>query len=393
MLGHEVILGDGAMGTMLQAAVLGPDDFEGHDGCNEILNVTRPDVILDIHRAYLAAGSDVIETNTFGANAAALGEYGITDRLAELAGAGARLARQAADEAGPGHWVFGSIGPGTKLPTLGHIDFVTLRDAYYTQVSAMIDGGVDAVQIETCQDLLQAKAAVIGARRAARDAHVDLPIIVDITVETTGTMLLGSETGAALTSLAPLGVDVIGLNCATGPTEMSEHLRYLSAHADCAVMAMPNAGLPELTADGAVYPLGPDEFAWAQLDYVERYGLAIVAGCCGTTPEHIARLRAALGAHRPVEHRDPELVNTVSSLYSEVELRQETSYLAVGERTNANGSKAFREAMLAGDLETCIDLAKAQSRKAPTASTCASTTWDATASTTWPSCHNGSPQQ
>ncbi|CEH06848.1 methionine synthase (5-methyltetrahydrofolate:L-homocysteine S-methyltransferase) [Propionibacterium freudenreichii] len=363
VLGHEVILGDGAMGTMLQAAVLGPDDFEGHDGCNEILNVTRPDVILDIHRAYLAAGSDVIETNTFGANAAALGEYGITDRLAELAGAGARLARQAADEAGPGHWVFGSIGPGTKLPTLGHIDFVTLRDAYYTQVSAMIDGGVDAVQIETCQDLLQAKAAVIGARRAARDAHVDLPIIVDITVETTGTMLLGSETGAALTSLAPLGVDVIGLNCATGPTEMSEHLRYLSAHADCAVMAMPNAGLPELTADGAVYPLGPDEFARAQLDYVERYGLAIVAGCCGTTPKHIARLRAALGAHRPVEHRDPELVNTVSSLYSEVELRQETSYLAVGERTNANGSKAFREAMLAGDLETCIDLAKAQSRE------------------------------
>lgn len=363
MLGHEVIIGDGAMGTMLQAAALDASDFQGYEGCNEILNVTRPDVILDVHRAYLAAGSDVIETNTFGANAAALGEYGITERLAELAEAGARLARQAADEAGEGHWVFGSVGPGTKLPTLGHIDFVTLRDAYQTQVAAMIAGGIDAVQIETCQDLLQAKAAVIGAKRAARDAGVDLPIIVDITVETTGTMLLGSETGAALTAMAPLGIDVIGLNCATGPAEMSEHLRHLATHSATAVMAMPNAGLPEITADGAVYPLSPDDFAAAQLDYIERYGLAIVAGCCGTTPEHITRLREAVGEHRQVVARTPELTNTVSSLYSEVELRQETSYLAVGERTNANGSKAFREAMLAGDFETCIDLGKAQSRE------------------------------
>ncbi|SER54094.1 5-methyltetrahydrofolate--homocysteine methyltransferase [Propionibacterium cyclohexanicum] len=362
-LGHELLIGDGAMGTMLQNHSLDVEDFGGLEGCNEILNVTRPAIVSAIHREYLAAGADWIETNTFGANHTALAEYGIAERLDELAEAGARIARTAADEAPGERFVLGSVGPGTKLATLGQIDFTTLREAYQRQIAAMIRGGIDAVQIETCQDLLQAKAAVIAAKRARTAAGIDLPIIVSVTVETTGTMLVGSEIGAALNALEPLGIDVIGLNCATGPAEMGEHLRYLAGHAGVALMAMPNAGLPEITAEGAVYPLGPDEFAADLLDFAQRYGLSSLAGCCGTTPEHIARLREAVGEHRQVRPRAPERVHAVSSLYSEVPLRQETSYLTVGERTNANGSKAFREAMLEGRLDDCTDIARAQSRE------------------------------
>ncbi len=353
------------MGTMLQDHDLTLDDFQGHDGCNEILNVTRPEVVLDVHRAYFAAGSDVVETNTFGANLSALGEYGISDRIAELAEAGARLARRAADEYSTPErprWVLGSIGPGTKLPSLGHVDFATLRDGYQTQASAMIAGGVDGFQIETSQDLLQAKAAVIGARRALKDAGVDLPLLVNVTVETTGAMLLGSEIGAALTALEPLGVDVIGLNCATGPDEMSEHLRHLGRNAQSGVGCMPNAGLPVLTAEGAHYPLAPEGLSDALEQYVDEYGLNVVGGCCGTTPEHISMLVERVGG-RPLAPRAPVGQASVSSLYSEVPLRQDTSYLSIGERTNANGSKAFREAMLAGRFDECIDIAKEQSRE------------------------------
>ena len=254
LLNSRVLVADGAMGTMLQAQgdLDLERDFQGLEGCNEVLNVTRPDVVAAVHRAYLEAGSDCIETNTFGTNLAALAEYDIVDRLAELAEAGARIARAAADEfTDKPRFVLGSVGPGTKLPSLGHVTFASIRDAYQSQVEAMIVGGVNAVQIETCQDLLQAKAAVIAAKRAREKLGVDLPILVNVTVETTGTMLLGSEIGAARSTLEALGVDVIGLNCATGPAEMSEHLRYLSRHAGCGVGAMPNAGLPELTPEGA----------------------------------------------------------------------------------------------------------------------------------------------
>ncbi|MET0520650.1 MAG: homocysteine S-methyltransferase family protein, partial [Jiangellaceae bacterium] len=207
------------MGTMLQAANLTIDDFDGHEGCNEILNVTRPDVVRSVHDAYFAVGVDCVETNTFGANWANLGEYGIADRIGLLSEAGARLARQVADgwsTPDRPRWVLGSVGPGTKLPSLGHVRFDVLRDAYRTQVDGMIAGGVDAVLVETAQDLLQAKAAVIGARRAMKAADVDLPLLVNVTVETTGTMLLGTEIGAALAALEPLRVDYVGLNCATG---------------------------------------------------------------------------------------------------------------------------------------------------------------------------------
>ena len=365
LLGRTVLVGDGAMGTMLQGFDLGLDDFEGHEGCNEVLNRSRPDVVASVHEAYFAAGSDLVETNTFGANFAALNEYGIADQIGELALAGARIARRVADRfstvAQP-RFVLGSMGPGTKLPTLGHVKFTALRDAYAEQTAAMIEGGIDAVGIETCQDLLQAKAAVIGARRAAEAAHVDLPIFVSVTVETTGAMLLGSEIGAALATLEPLGIDMIGLNCATGPAEMAEHLRHLSRHARVGVSCMPNAGLPQLSAQGAVYPLGPNEMAAALDDYTARFGLSLVGGCCGTTPEHIRLLAETIG-HRPVVVRQPEPTRALASLYNEVPFDQDTSYLAVGERTNANGSKAFREAMLAANWDECVAIAKSQSRE------------------------------
>src|SRR6476646_3453638 len=217
-LSERVLVADGAMGTMLQAADPSLDDFEGHEGCNEILNVSRPDIVRSVHDAYFEVGVDCVETNTFGANLANLGEYDISDRIFELSEAGARIARESADAwSTPDRprWVIGSVGPGTKLPTLGHVPYAALRDAYDEQVSGMVVGGIDAVLIETAQDLLQAKAAIVGAKRALARAEADLPVFVNVTVETTGTMLLGSEIGAALTALEPLGIDLIGLNCAT----------------------------------------------------------------------------------------------------------------------------------------------------------------------------------
>src|SRR6266540_5903661 len=352
------------MGTMLQSYDLSLDEFEGHEGCNEILNLTRPDVVREIHQAYFDVGVDCVETNTFGANVANLGEYGIADRIYELSEAGARLAREAADAAStPDHprFVLGSVGPGTKLPTLGHTTFTTLRDAYAETARGLIDGGADAILVETTQDLLQTKASVIGARKALDAAGSTIPVIVSVTVETTGTMLLGSEIGAALTALEPLGIDLIGLNCATGPKEMSEHLRYLSKHSTIPLTCMPNAGLPQLTADGAFYPLTPEELADAHETFVNSYGLSLVGGCCGTTPEHLRQVVERVGG-RPVRERKPQPEAGVSSLYQHVPFRQDTSYLSIGERTNANGSKAFREAMLAEDWEGCVEIARAQIR-------------------------------
>jgi 5-methyltetrahydrofolate--homocysteine methyltransferase len=363
-LTDRVLVADGAMGTMLQAASLSLDDFAGLEGCNEILNVTRPDVVRAVHRGYFEAGSDAVETNTFGANLANLGEYGIADRIFELSEAAARLAREVADEfAEPGRlrFVLGSVGPGTKLPTLGHTQFVALRDAYAEQVRGMLVGGVDAVVVETAQDILQAKAAVVGARRAMAAEGRSVPVVVQITVETTGTMLLGTEVGAALAVLEPLGVDLIGLNCATGPAEMSEHLRTLSRHAQVGLSVMPNAGLPQLGPDGAVYPLGPDELAEALATFVREFGVRLVGGCCGTTDSHLRAVTEAVHELRPAQRR-PMSEPGVSSLYHAVPFGQDASVLVIGERTNANGSKAFREALLAGRLEDCVEIARGQTR-------------------------------
>ena len=246
-LRSRVVIADGAMGTMLQSQNPTLEDFENHEGCNEILNVSRPDMVKEVHRRYLEVGVDAIETNTFGANFANLAEYGIEDRIYELAYAGGRVACEVAQEFSTPdkpRWVLGSLGPGTKLPTLGHTEYQTLKLAYFTASQGLLDSGVDALLVETTQDLLQAKAAVNGAREAIDKSERDVVLIAQVTVETTGTMLLGSEIGAALNALEPLGIDLIGLNCATGPAEMSEHLRVLSQAANVGISVMPNAGLP-----------------------------------------------------------------------------------------------------------------------------------------------------
>ncbi|HWC36655.1 MAG TPA: methionine synthase [Mycobacteriales bacterium] len=363
-LRERVVVADGAMGTMLQAHDLTLDDFEGHEGCNEVLNVTRPDVVRSVHEAYFAVGCDAVETNTFGANLANLGEYGIESRIREFAEAGARLAREVADgysTADRPRWVIGSVGPGTKLPTLGHTTYAALRDAYQAEVDGLIAGGADAVLVETAQDLLQAKASINGARRAFAATGIKLPLFVQVTVETTGTMLLGSEIGAALTALEPLDIDLIGLNCATGPAEMSEHLRHLSRHARVGLSCMPNAGLPELTADGARYPLSPEELADAHDTFTREFGLSLVGGCCGTTPEHLRQVVQRVGG-QAITPRRPHPDRGAASLYQHVPFRQDTTYLTIGERTNANGSKAFREAMLAERWDECVEIARDQTR-------------------------------
>ncbi|NYH40891.1 5-methyltetrahydrofolate--homocysteine methyltransferase [Micromonospora jinlongensis] len=364
VLADRILIADGAMGTMLHAADLTLDDFDGLEGCNEILNVTRPDVVRGVHDAYLAAGADCVETNTFGANLANLGEYDIPHRIRELSEAGARIAREAADAASTAQrprFVLGSIGPGTKLPTLGHADYATLRDAYQENAAGLIVGGADALIIETSQDLLQVKAAVVGSKRAMIELGQQVPIICHVAMETTGTMLVGSEIGAALAAIEPLGVDIIGLNCSTGPAEMSEHLRYLSQHSRVPLSVMPNAGLPVLTADGAYFPLTPVELAEALERFITEYGVGLIGGCCGTTPEHIRVLSERLhGATAPA--REPRHEAGVSSVYHPVPFAQDASVLMVGERTNANGSKAFREAMLAGDWRACVEIARSQAR-------------------------------
>ncbi|MCM3695600.1 methionine synthase [Microbacterium oleivorans] len=365
-LAERVVIADGAMGTMLQRHDPTLEDYQQLEGCNEILNVSRPDMIAAIHDEYLATGIDAIETNTFGANWSNLSDYGIDDRIHELAAAGARIARERVDaaEAADGRirWVLGSLGPGTKLPSLGHTTYEHLKETFALQAEGLIDGGADALLIETSQDLLQTKAAVNGCKQAIVHRGIRLPIFVEVTVETTGTMLMGSEIGAALTALEPLGVDAIGLNCATGPTEMSEHLRHLSKHATVPVVCMPNAGLPVLTAAGAHYPLTPDELATAHEQFVREFGLGLVGGCCGTTPEHMSAVVERLRPVAAPAPRSPMIEPGVASLYQHVPFDQDTAYLAIGERTNANGSKAFREAMLDGRWDDCVEIARNQIR-------------------------------
>ncbi|MFC3492464.1 methionine synthase [Glycomyces rhizosphaerae] len=367
VLSRRVVIADGGMGTMLQTFDPTMEDYDGHEGLSDILCLTRPDIVLGIHDAYLAAGADCVETNSFNANYGGLVEYDIVDRAREIAHAAASLARQKADEYSTPEWprfVLGSMGGGTRLPTLGHAPMALLRDHYQECVLGLIEGGADAILVETAQDLLQAKAAVIGAKRANAELGTKVPIIAQVTVETTGTMLVGGEIGAALASLASLGIDMIGLNCATGPEEMSEHIRYLSRHSPVPISVMPNAGLPTLGPNGAVYPLTPEELADAHEDFVKNFGVSLVGGCCGTTPDHIRAVRARLGGSpenliKPKE-RTPVLEPGVSSSYHHVPYLQDASILNVGERTNANGSKAFRDAMLAADYDRCVEIAREQ---------------------------------
>ncbi|MET3987326.1 methionine synthase [Streptomyces sp. PvR034] len=365
-LATRVVVADGAMGTMLQAQDPTMEDFQQLEGCNEVLNVTRPDIVRTVHEAYFSVGVDCVETNTFGTNLSALVEYDIPERNFELSQAGARIAREVADEftasTGQQRWVLGSMGPGTKLPTLNHIRYDAIRDAYQTNAEGLLSGGADALLVETTQDLLQTKSSIIGARRAMEALGVSVPLICSVTVETTGTMLLGSEIGAALTSLEPLGIDMIGLNCATGPAEMSEHLRYLARNSRIPISCMPNAGLPVLTKDGAHYPLSASELADAQETFVREYGLSLVGGCCGTTPEHLRQVVERVRGLAPVA-RDPRPEPGASSLYQTVPFRQDLAFMAIGERTNANGSKKFRDAMLEARWDDCVEMVRDQIRE------------------------------
>jgi 5-methyltetrahydrofolate--homocysteine methyltransferase len=364
-LAERVLIFDGAFGTWVQGRDLGPDDFGGAEleGCNEHLVLTRPDEVAEMHRQYFEVGVDAVETATFGAFSLVLNEYQIADRAYDINLKAAQIAREVASgftTPDRPRFVIGSIGPGTKLPSLGHIDFLTLRDSYEEQARGLIAGGADVVLIETVMDLLQGKAAIIACRRAMAAEGREVPIMVQVTVETTGRMLVGSEIGAALTALEAMQPDVIGMNCATGPGEMTEHLRHLAQHSRTFLSCLPNAGLPSVVDGHTHYDLTPSELAAAHERFVTEFGVNIVGGCCGTTPEHLKAVVDRVGVGRAPVARNPEFEPGCSSIYSHVPFHQELAYLAVGERTNANGSRKFRDAMLEGDWDTCVQMAREQ---------------------------------
>jgi 5-methyltetrahydrofolate--homocysteine methyltransferase len=363
-LAQAVLVFDGATGTNLQLQPLTADDFGGSslEGCNEALNVTKPTTVEALHRSFFDVGVDAVETNSFGSFSVILAEYGIAARAHELALASAQIARRVADSyacANEPKFVAGSMGPGTKFPTLGQITYDDLSASYEELALGLLEGGVDLLLVETMFDLLSGKAAIAACHRAmARHGRI-VPIQVQVTIELTGRMLPGTEIGAAITALTPLGIDVIGLNCATGPVEMYEPLRTLSDSAPLALSCMPNAGLPSVVEGKMHYDLSPDALAEHLARFVSEYGVQVVGGCCGTTPEHLARVIEMV---RPLSaaKRSPVADPAVASIYSPVSYHQDNSVLLVGERTNANGSRKFRNAMLEGDWDTCVEIGREQ---------------------------------
>ena len=356
------LLLDGGMGTGIQFRNPSLDDFGGHEGCSEWLNLTRPDIIADIHADFFAAGCDAVETNSFGCFPVVLDEYGQGHRTHELAVISARIARGAADQfttADKPRYVVGSIGPGTKLPSLGHIGFRDLRAGYETLIDGLLEGGVDALLVETCQDLLQLRTAVDAARRIMASRRVQVPLGIQITVENTGTMLLGTETTAALAAVLPLRPDWVGMNCATGPDAMTDHVRSICRHSPVPVSVLPNAGMPSNVNGKMVYDLTPEHFADVLGGFVEEFGVGIVGGCCGTEPRHLKALADRLSGVTP-KARDIKPLEALSSLYTTADLSQEPRPLLVGERTNANGSKLFRELQGQADVDGMVGMARAQ---------------------------------
>ena len=366
-LKDKIIVFDGAMGTHLQGQGLTPDDFggEAYSGCNEMLVVSKPSAVRLVHEDYLTAGCDVIETNTFGGTSIVLAEYGLEGRAHELNLTAAQIARSVADafttKSQP-RFVAGSMGPTTKLPSLGHIAFADMAQAYAVQAKGLLDGGVDLLCLETCQDPLQMKAALVGIFGQFTESRRRVPVLVSVTIETTGTMLLGTEVAAALTTAQPFGIDIFGLNCATGPQEMSEHIRVLSAASPFPLFVMPNAGIPENVGGVASYPLKAGEMAQYLSHFVRDLGVQVVGGCCGTTKEHIRQLVDAVGSLAPVP-RKPEDTPSVSSLYQSVPLRMDRPPVLVGERTNANGSKLFRDLLAKNDWEGIVAMGRDQVRE------------------------------
>ena len=366
-LSRHVLLCDGGMGSRVQALTLDVQaDYWDKENCTEVLNLSRPDLIREIHRGYYAAGADAVQTNSFGGSPITLGEFQLGDRTFEINKISGELAREAAESFKDGRtrYVIGSVGPGTKLPSLGNIAYDPLEAALFVQSQGLLAGGVDAILIETCQDTLQIKAAVNGAKRARAQAGSDIPIFVQVTVETTGTLLVGPDIAAAATVIHALDVPLMGLNCATGPQEMAEHVRYLSQNWPGLISVQPNAGLPELVNGATHYPLGAAEMAsWVERFVIED-GVNLIGGCCGTSIPHIEALNAMLlrlGQPRPAPvPRRPLWVPSVASLYGATPLRQENSYFSIGERCNANGSKKWRELQEAGDWDGCVAVGREQ---------------------------------
>src|SRR5271170_998052 len=358
------------MGTQVQARNLDIErDFLGKENCTEIVCESRPDLIREIHRGYLKAGCDAVQTNSFGGSPITLGEFGLADRALALNRRAAEIAREAVAEFahdGRTRFVLGSVGPGTRLPSLGHVGYQELEDALTIQCAGLIEGGVDAIIIETCQDPLQIKAAVNGAKRAGEAAHKDTPILVQVTIETTGSLLVGADIAAAATIVEALGVPMIGLNCATGPREMAEHVKWLGENWPGFISVQPNAGLPELVAGHAQYPLGAAELTQWLERFVLEDGVNMIGGCCGTDVPHIAALdemlrRIGRERRRPAP-RPRRLIWTpaLTSLYGQVALRQENAWLSIGERCNANGSRKFRQLQEQGDWDGCVEMAREQ---------------------------------
>ncbi|CAO3434125.1 methionine synthase [Azospirillum doebereinerae] len=369
-LRDRVLLCDGGFGSRIQAIDLDVEkDYWGHENCTDILPLSRPDIVREIHRGYFEAGADMVETDTFGASPVTLGEFGIAEKAFEINQRAVELAREAAATFTDGRprFVIGSIGPGTKLPSLGHIAYQPAEDSFYVQAAGLIAGGADAILVETCQDPLQIKAAVNGIKRARLEAKSDTPVFVQVTVETTGTLLVGTDIAAAATVVQALDVPLMGLNCATGPLEMSEHVRWLTQNWPDLVSVQPNAGLPELVDGKTHYPLLASDFAHWLERFVVEDGVNLVGGCCGTNVPHIAaahemlRKLAPTGSHRPnPKGRTVHWVPAVASLYSQVTLRQENAFFAIGERCNANGSKKWRELQERHDWDGCVEMAREQ---------------------------------
>jgi 5-methyltetrahydrofolate--homocysteine methyltransferase len=366
VLRRKVLVIDGAMGTSIHAHHLDLErDFAGLENCCEIVSARRPDVIRSIHASFLRVGCDAVETNTFGAMPHVLREFGLEGRCAELNTAAVRAAREACDEfATEDHprFVLGSMGPGTKLATLGQVSYAELKASYGEQALALARAGVDAFAIETVQDPLQAKAAINACLAARREVGREIPLVVSVTMEVTGTMLVGTEMAAAIALLDPFPIDVLAINCATGPREMSTHVRLLGQSWRRALGCYPNAGLPQLVDGQPHYPLTPAELADWLTRFVEEDGLGLVGGCCGTTPEHLAAVVRAMDGRQP-KRRKPSFQPQLTSLYHAVDLRQESSILIVGERSNANGSKQFREHLLAGRPDAMVEMGKEQLRE------------------------------
>ncbi len=370
-----LIIFDGGTGTSFQNLNLNADDFGGKEleGCNENLVLSSPEVVEKVHNSFLEAGCHVIETNTFGASSIVLDEYDIADKAYEINKNAAFIAKKAAakySSVDKPRFVAGSIGPTTKLPTLGHIDFDELKQSYKEQIYGLIDGGVDLLLIETCQDVLQIKSALLASKEILESKNIDIPLMVSITMETTGTMLVGSDIASALTILEPFNIDILGLNCATGPEQMKEHIKYLSENSPFAISCIPNAGLPENIGGVAHYRLKPIELKMQLMNFIYDFNVQLIGGCCGTTPEHIKYLSSIIDEiidNERTNNNDKKnssgFIPSASSIYNSVPYKQDNSILIVGERLNASGSKKVRELLNNDDWDGLVAIAKQQQKE------------------------------